>query len=81
MKTKLTIEFEATEEDTAFAKFIQYHYEIRASLFQITHNLRKSTENFIESKELEPTSYDVLEFVMGFINEQTKDIPNDILDF
>ena len=81
MKTKLTLEFEGTEDDTAFAKFIQYHSEIRAALFHITHNLRKSTENFIESKELEPTNYGVLEFVIDFINEQTKDIPNDILEF
>ena len=50
MKTKLTLEFEGTEEDTAFAKFIHYHSEIRAALFHITHNLRKRTDNFIESK-------------------------------
>ena len=81
MKSKVILEFEGTEEDTSIAKFIQYHSEIRAALFHITHNLRKSTENFIESKELEPTNYGVLEFVMDFINEQTKDIPNDILEF
>ena len=81
MKTKLTLEFDNTEEDTQLAKFIQYHAEIRSALFQITHNLRKGTENFIESKELEPTNYSVLEFVMDFINEQTNDIPNDILEF
>ena len=81
MKTKLTLEFEGTEEDTSIVKFIQYHHEIRAALFNITHNLRKETENFIESKELEPTNYGVLEFVMDFINEQTNDIPNDILEF
>ena len=81
MKTKLTIEFEGTEEDTSIAKFIQYHSEIRAALFHITHNLRKSTENFIESKELEQTNDEVLDFVMDFINEQTKYIPNDILEF
>ena len=81
MKTKLTLEFEGTEEDTSIAKFIKYHSEIRAALFHITHNLRKSTENFIESKELEPTNYGVLEFVMDFINEQINDIPNDILEF
>ena len=81
MKTKLTLEFDNTEEDKRFAKFLSYHTEISSALFQITHNLRKSTENFIESKELEPTNYGVLEFVMDFINEQTNDIPNDILDF
>ena len=81
MKTKLTLEFDNTEEDKRFAKFISYHTEISSALFQITHNLRKSTENFIESKELEPTNYGVLEFVMDFINEQTNDIPNDILEF
>ena len=81
MKTKLTLEFEGTEEDTSIAKFIKYNSEIRAALFHITHNLRKSTENFIESKELEPTNYGVLEFVMDFINEQINDIPNDILEF
>ena len=47
----------------------------------ITHNLRKSTENFIESKELEPTNEEVLDFVMNFVNEQTEEIPNDILEF
>ena len=81
MKTKLTLEFDNTEEDKRFAKFISYNTEISSALFQITHNLRKSTENFIESKELEPTNYGVLEFVMDFINEQTNDIPNDILEF
>ena len=81
MKTKLTLEFDNTEEDKRFAKFISYHTEISSALFQITHNLRKETENFIESKELEPTNYGVLEFVMDFINEQTNDIPNDILGF
>ena len=81
MKTKLTLEFDNTEEDKRFAKLISYHTEISSALFQITHNLRKSTENFIESKELEPTNYGVLEFVMDFINEQTNDIPNDILEF
>ena len=81
MKTKLTLEFDNTEEDKRFAKFTSYHTEISSALFQITHNLRKSTENFIESKELEPTNYGVLEFVMDFINEQTNDIPNDILEF
>ena len=53
MKTKLTIEFDNTEEDKRFAKFISYHTEISSALFQITHNLRKRTENFIEYKELE----------------------------
>lgn len=81
MKTKLTLEFNNTEEDKRFAKFISYHTEISSALFQITHNLRKSTENFIESKELEPTNYGILEFVMDFINEQTEEIPNDILEF
>ena len=50
MKTKLTLEFDNTEEDKRFAKFISYHTEISSALFQITHNLRKSTENFIDSK-------------------------------
>ena len=81
MKTKLTIEFEGTEEDTSIAKFIQYHSEIRAALFHITHNLRKSTENFIDSKIQEPTNEEILDFVIGFINDNTKGIPNDILEF
>ena len=81
MKTKLTLEFEGTEEDTAFAKFIQYHSEIRAALFNITHNLRKSTENFIESKTKDQTSEELINFVIGFINDATQNIPNDILEF
>ena len=81
MKTKLTIEFDNTEEDTQLAKFIHYHTEISSSLFQITHNLRKSTENFIDSKIQEPTNEEVLDFVMNFINEQIEGIPNDILEF
>ena len=81
MKTKLTFEFDNTEEDAQLIKFIQYHTEIRSALFQITHNLRKSTENFIDSKIVEPTNEEVLDFVMNFINEQTKEIPNDILEF
>ena len=78
MKSKVILEFEPTDEDKRFAKFISYHTEISSALFHITHNLRKSTENFIESKELEPTNEEVLDFVMNFINEQTNDIPNDI---
>ena len=81
MKTKLTLEFDNTEEDTSIAKFIQYHSEIRKALFQITHNLRKETENFIDSKITEPTNEEVLDFIMNFINEKTKEIPNDILYF
>lgn len=81
MKTKLTLEFDNTEEDTQLAKFIQYHAEVRSALFYITHNLRKSTENFINSKIKEPTNEEVLDFVMNFINEQTEEIPNDILEF
>ena len=81
MKTKLTLEFNDTEEEMRFAKFISYHTEISSALFHITHNLRKSTENFIDSKIKEPTNEDVLDFVIGFINEQTEGIPNDILGF
>ena len=81
MKTKIILEFDNTEEDTQLAKFIQYHTEISSALFQITHNLRKNTENFIDSKVVEPTNEDVLDFVMNFINEQTEEIPNDILEF
>ena len=81
MKTKLTLEFDNTEEDKRFAKFISYHTEISSALFHITHNLRKSTENFIDSKIVEPTNEEVLDFVMNFINEQTEEIPNDILEF
>ena len=81
MKTKLTLEFDNTEEDTQLAKFIQYHAEINSALFHITHNLRKSTENFIDSKIKQPTNEEVLDFVIGFINEQTEGIPNDILEF
>ena len=81
MKTKLTLEFDNTEEDAQLAKFIQYHTEIRSALFHITHNLRKSTENFMDSKIKEPTADEVLDFVIGFINDNTEGIPNDILDF
>ena len=81
MKTKLTLEFDNTEEDKRFAKFISYHAEISSALFHITHNLRKSTENFIDSKIVEPTNEEVLDLVINFINEQTGEIPNDILEF
>ena len=81
MKTKLTLEFNNTEEEMRFAKFISYHTEISSALFHITHNLRKSTENFIDSKIKEPTSEEILDFVIGFINDNTKEIPNDILEF
>ena len=81
MKTKLTLEFEGTEEDTSIVKFIQYHHEIRAALFHITHNLRKETKYFIESKTKDPTSEELIDFVIDFINKQTKDIPNNILEF
>ena len=81
MKTKLILEFDNTEEDKRFAKFISYHTEISSALFHITHNLRKSTENFIDSKIIEPTNEEVLDFVIGFINDNTEGIPNDILDF
>ena len=81
MKTKLTLEFDDTEEEMRFAKFISYHTEISSALFQITHNLRKSTENFIDSKIKEPTNEEILDFVMNFINDNTKGIPNDILEF
>ena len=81
MKTKLTLEFNDTEEEMRFAKFICYHTEISSALFQITHNLRKSTEKFIDSKIKEPTNEEVLDFVMNFINDNTEGIPNDILGF
>ena len=81
MKTKLTLEFSDTEEEMRFAKFISYHQEISSALFQITHNLRKSTENFIDSKIQEPTNEEILDFIIGFINDNTEGIPNDILEF
>ena len=81
MKTKITLEFDNTEEDAQLAEFIQYHTEIRSALFQITHNLRKSTENFMDSKIKEPTNEEILDFVIGFINDNTEGIPNDILEF
>ena len=81
MKTKITLEFDNTEEDAQLAKFISYHAEIRSALFQITHNLRRSTENFIDSKTKEPTHEEILDFVIGFINDNTEGIPNDILEF
>ena len=81
MKTKIILEFDNTEEDAQLAEFIQYHTEIRSALFQITHNLRKSTENFMDSKIKEPTNEEILDFVIGFINDNTEGIPNDILDF
>ena len=81
MKTKLTLEFNNTEEEMRFAKFISYHTEISSALFHITHNLRKSTENFIDSKIKEPTNEEILDFVIGFINDNTEGIPNDILEF
>ena len=81
MKTKIILEFDNTEEDAQLAEFIQYHTEIRSALFQITHNLRKSTENFMDSKIKEPTNEEILDFVICFINDNTEGIPNDILDF
>ena len=81
MKTKLTLEFDNTEEDKRFAKFISYHTEISSALFQIAHNLRKSTENFMDSKIKQPTNEEILDFVIGFINDNTEGIPNDILGF
>ena len=81
MKTKLTLEFNDTEEEMRFAKFISYHTEISSALFQNTHNLRKSAENFIDSKNQEPTNEEILDFVIGFINDNTEGIPNDILEF
>ena len=81
MKTKIILEFDNTEEDAQLAEFIQYHTEIRSALFQITHNLRKSTENFMDSKIKEPTNEEILDFVIGFINDNTEGIPNDILEF
>ena len=81
MKTKIILEFDNTEEDAQLAKFISYHTEIRSALFQITHNLRKSTENFMDSKIKQPTNEDILDFVIGFINDNTEGIPNDILEF
>lgn len=81
MKTKIILEFDNTEEDAQLAKFISYHTEIMSALFQITHNLRKSTENFMDSKIKEPTNEEILDFVIGFINDNTEGIPNDILDF
>lgn len=81
MKTKLTLEFNDTEEEMRFAKFIGYHTEISSALFHITHNLRKSTENFIDSKIQEPTNEEILDFIIGFISDNTEGIPNDILEF
>ena len=81
MKTKITLEFDNTEEDAQLAKFISYHTEIKSALFYITHNIRKSTENFIDSKIKQPTNEEILDFVIGFINDNTEGIPNDILDF
>ena len=81
MKTKLTLEFDNTEEGNRFAKFISYHTEISSALFQIAHNLRKSTENFMDSKIKQPTNEEILDFVIGFINDNTEGIPNDILGF
>ena len=81
MKSKVILEFEPTEEDKLLARFIIYHKEVRSALFQITHNLRKETIHFIDSKIKEPTNEEVLDFVMGFINDNTKVIPNDILEF
>ena len=81
MKSKVILEFEPTEEDKLLSKFIIYHKEVRSALFKITHNLSKETIHFIDSKTKEPTSEELIDFVIGFINEQTEGIPNDILEF
>ena len=81
MKSKVILEFEPTEEDKLLSKFIIYHKEVRSALFKITHNLSKETIHFIDSKIKEPTNEEVLDFVIGFINENTEGIPNDILEF
>ena len=81
MKSKVILEFEPTDEDKLLSKFIICHKEVRSALFKITHNLSKETKQFIESKTKDPTSEEIIDFVMNFINEQTKDIPNDILEF
>ena len=80
MKSKVILEFEPTEEDKSLAKFIIYHKEVRSALFQITHNLRKEIEHFIESKTKEPTSEEILDFAIGFINNAIQNIPIDILE-
>ena len=81
MKSKVILEFEPTDEDKLLSKFIIYNKEVRYALFKITHNLKKETNHFIESKTKDPTSEEILDFVMNFINDATQNIPNDILDF
>ena len=46
MKTKLTLEFDDTEEEMRFAKFISYHTEISSALFQITKRLKRKPTYF-----------------------------------
>ena len=80
MKSKVILEFEPTEEDKLLARFIIYHKEVRSALFQITHNLRKETEQFIESKKEEHKTEEILDFVIRLINKATANIPIDILE-
>ena len=80
MKSKVILEFEPTEEDKLLSKFIIYHKEVRSALFKITHNLSKEIEHFIESKTKEPTSEEILDFAIGFINNAIQNIPIDILE-
>ena len=81
MKSKVILEFEPTDEDKLLSKFIIYNKEVRYALFKITHNLSKETNHFIESKTKDPTSEEIIDFVIGFINDATQNIPNDILEF
>lgn len=81
MKSKVILEFEPTDEDKLLSKFIIYHKEVRSALFKIKHNLSKETNHFIESKTKDPTSEELINFVMNFINDATQNIPNDILEF
>ena len=81
MKSKVILEFEPTDEDKLLSKFIICHKEVRSALFKITHNLSKETKQFIESKTKDPTSEELIDFVIGFINDATQNIPNDILEF
>ena len=46
MKTKLTLEFDNTEEDKRFAKFISYNTEISSALFQITIKTQRKPTHF-----------------------------------
>ena len=64
MKTKLTLEFNDTEEEMRFAKFISYHTEISSALFQITTKPQRKPTHFRRWMNLVNISYQVFVYVV-----------------